>query len=88
MHLFKLFQVSRADIEGYTGEGELPPYREMTLRATGVREQRGDLHFGATLKGMETTYIVIERMYEQPAIGKLFLIHNAWLIHVFKTIRL
>ena len=63
MHLFKLFKVSRADIEGYTGEDELPPYCEMTLKATGVKEQRGDLHFGATLRETETSPIMIERTY-------------------------
>ena len=75
--LIILFQVSRADIEGYTGKGGLPPYCEMTLNATGVKEQHGDLQFGATIKGMETSPspIMIERPYEQSAAGKLFLIY-------------
>ena len=62
--LINLIKVSRADIEWYTGEGELPPYCEMTLRAAGVKEQRGDLHFPAILKGTETSSIVIQRKYE------------------------
>lgn len=74
MTLFKLFQVNKADIEWYTGEGELPPYCEMTLKAAGKKEQCGDLYFGATLKGMETSSIWIVRPYEQSATGKLFLI--------------
>ena len=61
--------MSRADIEWYTGEGKLPPYCEMTLKAAGVKEQHRDLHFSATLKGIETSPIVIERRYEQFATG-------------------
>ena len=64
MHLFNFFQLSRADIEGYTGESELLPYCEMTLKAAGKKEQRGDLQFVATLKEMESS-IMIERTYEQ-----------------------
>ena len=63
--LFKLFQVRRADIEWYTGEDELPPYCEMTLRAAGAEGQRGDLRFGAILKETEISPIMIERTYEQ-----------------------
>ena len=63
--LIQFFQVSRADIEGYTGENELPPHCEMTLRAAGAKEQRGDLQFGATIKGMEASPIEIKRTYEQ-----------------------
>ena len=61
--LFKLFQVRRADIEWYTGEDELPPYCEMTLRAAGAEGQRGDLRFGAILKETEISPIMIERTY-------------------------
>ena len=59
------FQVTRADIEWYTGEGELPPHCEMTLKADGKKEQRGDLQFRATIKGMEASSIEIKRTYEQ-----------------------
>ena len=65
MHLFNFFQVSRADIEWYTGEDELPPYCEMTVKSAGAKEQRGDLQLGANLKGMETSPIImIERPYQ------------------------
>ena len=84
-------KVSRANIEKYTGEGE-PPYCEMTVRAAGVKEERGDLHFCATLKGIERSTITIERTYEQSAAGKMFLVlHNAWLIPppcIFRAARL
>ena len=74
--------MSRADIEWYTGEGELPPYCEMTLKAAGVEDNRGDLHFCATLKGTETSSIMIERPYEQSDAGKLFLIlHDACIVN-------
>ena len=65
MHLFNYFQLSRADIEGYTGEGELPPHCEMTFKADGKKEQRGDLQFCATIEGMEASPIEIKRTYEQ-----------------------
>ena len=58
------FQVTRAAVEQYTGEGK-PPYCEMTVKATGVKEQHGDLRFYTALKGMETSPIMIEQPYEQ-----------------------
>ena len=64
MNLFKLFQVSREDIEWYIGEDELPPYCEMTVKAAKNKEQHGDLQYFATLKGTETAPIMIELPYE------------------------
>ena len=55
--------MSRVDIEGYTGEGDLPPYCEMTVNATGLTLHRGEIKFFATLKGMEKC-IMIHRTYE------------------------
>ena len=61
---FKLLQVSRADIEGYTGEGELPPYCEMKLKTDGLIRNRTDLYFAVTLKGTKTSSITIHKTYE------------------------
>ena len=58
--------MSRAAVEQYTGEGE-PPYCEMTVRAEGMEELLGDLHFAATLKGVKTSPIILNRPYEQPS---------------------
>ena len=49
---------------GYTGEGK-PPVIELTFRADGEKEIRGDLHCGITLMGVEASTIMIERVYEQ-----------------------
>ena len=50
-------------MEGYTGEGN-PPVIELTIRAEGRKEIRGDLHCSVTLMGVKTSPITIERMYE------------------------
>ena len=51
-------------MEGYTGEGN-PPVIELTIRAVGEKELRGDLHCDVTLMGVKLSHITIERMYEQ-----------------------
>ena len=61
---YSIFQVRRISIEGYFGEGKLPVV-ELTIRAEGEKEIRGDLCCGVTLKGVKLSPITIERMYEQ-----------------------
>ena len=64
--LINVVQVSRADIEEYIGESELPPYCEMTLKATtGVKNKHEDLAFVATIdcKNIKKS-IMINQTYE------------------------
>ena len=51
-------------MEGYTGERGNLPVIELTIRADGDKNIRGDLHCEITLKGVKASPITIERMYE------------------------
>ena len=48
-----MFQVSRAAVEGYTGEGE-PPCIVMTLRAVSSGRPSNDFSVNVTLTGVRT----------------------------------
>ena len=46
--------MSRADVEGYTGEGE-PPYCEMIVSSTNTVITPPDLHIVATINGIRNS---------------------------------
>ena len=46
--------MSRADVEGYTGEGE-PPYCEMTISNANTKITPPDLHIVATINGIKNS---------------------------------
>ena len=73
--------MSRAAVEQYTGEGE-PPYCEMTVRAEGMKELLGDLHFAATLKGVKTSPIILNRPYESFYCQNLYSAQVSTIIYV------
>ena len=46
--------MNRADVEGYTGEGE-PPYCEMTISNANPKITPPDLHIVATINGIKNS---------------------------------
>ena len=66
--------MNRAVVENYTGMGE-PPYCAITFSAAGTKEERDDLLFDLTIKGVKSSPIKIERSLathpSQPQIKKL-----------------
>ena len=50
-----IFQVRKADIEGYTGEGEPPPAIEMMIKAESDKITPPDLTVEATISGLRNS---------------------------------
>ena len=69
--LHYIFQVSRAAVEEYTGEGELPSI-VMILRAVSDKTTPPDLSLPVTLTGVDHSSILLERKGELPLAGYEF----------------
>ena len=66
--------MSRAAVEGYTGDGE-PPCIVMTLRAVSNETTPPDLSLPVTLRGLDhfqSSMIILERKGELPLTGYEF----------------